>query len=167
MRENPLLYEGEILTYYRNEGCALKPKQDLSSKPYYRCFICPRFRTLCGGRPTRGMDLPTWCEYIGDTMDYFGLSIPYVAKTAGVSEATVERIKYRKVSQDFMRGTIILVEQVVLGLVGEFTCYLDHDNTVADQIATLQAEISALREDVAYWKKENDRKAKIIDKYLE
>lgn len=144
----------------------MKSRQDISSKPYYRCFICPRFRTLCGGRPTRGMDLPTWCEYIGDTMDYFGLSIPYVAKEAAVSEATVERIKYRKVSQDFMRGTIILVEQVVLGSVGEFTCYLD-TGANADQVAKLLAELAVAKEEIAYWRKENDRKAKIIDKYLD
>ena len=143
----------------------MKQKQDLSSKPYYRCFICPRFRTLCGGRPTRGMDLPEWCEYIGDTMDYFGLSIPYVAKEARVSEATVERIKYRKVGQDFMRGTTRMVEQVVLGLVGEFTCYLD-TGANADQVAKLLDELAAAREEVAYWRKENDRKAKIIDKYF-
>ena len=111
------------------------------------------------------MDLTTWCEYIGDTMDYFGLSIPYVAKEARVSEATVERIKYRKVSQDFMRGTIILVEQVVLGLVGEFTCYLD-TGANADQVAKLLAELAVAKEEIAYWRKENDRKAKIIDKYL-
>ena len=144
----------------------MKQKQDLSSKPYYRCFICPRFRTLCGGRPTRGMDLPTWCEYIGDTMDYFGLSIPYVAQEAHVSEATVERIKYRKASQDFMRGTTRMVEQVVLGLVGEFTCYLD-TGANAEQVAKLLDELAAAREEVAFWKKENDRKAKIIDKYLD
>ena len=137
----------------------MKARPDLSSKPYYRCLICPRFRKICGGRPTRGMDLPTWCEYIGDVMDYFGLSIPYVAGEARVSEATLERIKYRKVSQDFMRGTIILVEQVVLGLVGEFTCYLD-TGANADQVAKLLAEVESLR-------KEKERLEKIIDKYLE
>ena len=144
----------------------MKQKPDITTKPYYRCFICPRFRTLCGGRPTRGMDLPTWCEYIGDTMDYFGLSIPYVAKEARVSEATVERIKYSKVGQDFMRGTTRMVEQVVLGLVGEFTCYLDHAPTSADQISALQAENAALREEVASLNKAKDRLEKIIDKYL-
>ena len=137
----------------------MKQRQDLSSKPYYRCFICPRFRTLCGGRPTRGMDLPTWCEYIGDTMDYFGLSIPYVAKEAHVSEATVERIKYRKVSQDFMRGTTRMVEQVVLGLVGEHTCYLD-TGANAELVSKLMTELESARKQI-------DRLEKIIDKYLE
>ena len=137
----------------------MKQRQDLSSKPYYRCFICPRFRTLCGGRPTRGMDLPTWCEYIGDTMDYFGLSIPYVAQEAHVSEATVERIKYRRVGQDFMRGTTRLVEQVVLGHVGEHTCYLDTGSN-AEQVAKLLAELDSARKQI-------DRLEKIIDRYLD
>ena len=137
----------------------MKTRPDLSSKPYYRCLICPRFRKTCGGRPTRGMDLPTWCEYIGDVMDYFGLSITHVAVEAGVSEATVERIKYRRVGQDFMRGTTRLVEQVVLGYVGEHICYLD-TGANAEQIAKLLAQIEHLE-------KENARYVKIIDKYLE
>ena len=136
----------------------MKQRQDLSSKPYYSCFVCPRFRTLCGGRPTRGMDLPTWCEYIGDTMDYFGLSISYVSQEAHVSEATVERIKYRKVGQDFMRGTTRMVEQVVLGLVGEFTCYLD-TGANAETVSKLMAELEAARKQI-------DRLEKIIDRYL-
>ena len=139
----------------------MKIRPELSSKPYYRCLVCPRFRKICGGRPTRGMDLPTWCEYIGDVMDYFGLSISYVAEKAGVSEATVERIKYRRVGQDFMRGTTRLVEQVVLGYVGEHICYLDYDkNAISETISKLQAEVELLRKD-------NDRKNKIIDKYLD
>ena len=84
----------------------MKQRKDLLQKPYYRCLICPRFRTICGGKPTRDMDNLTLCEYLGDVMDYFGLSIPFVAEEADVSEKTVERIKYRNVTQDFMRGTI-------------------------------------------------------------
>ena len=136
----------------------MKIRPDLSGKPYYRCLICPRFRKICGGRPTRGMDLPTWCEYIGDVMDHFGLSISYVAGEAGVSETTVERIKYRRVGQDFMRGTARLVEQVVLGYVGEHICYLD-TGANAEQVAKLLAEVESLR-------KEKERLEKIIDKYL-
>ena len=92
-------------------------------------------------------------------MDYFGLSIPYVAEEAGVSEATVERIKYRRVGQDFMRGTTRLVEQIVLGYVGEYICYLD-TGANAEQVAKLMAEVEALR-------KEKNRLEKIIDKYLD
>ena len=92
-------------------------------------------------------------------MDYFGLSIPYVAQEAGVSEATVERIKYRKVGQDFMRGTARMVEQAVLGLVGEHTCYLDTD-TNAEVVSKLMAELEHAHQQI-------DRLEKIIDKYLE
>ena len=137
----------------------MKTRPDLSNKPYYRCLICPRFRKVCGGRPTRGMDLQAWCEYIGDVMDYLGLTIPHVASEAGVSEATVERIKYRKVGQDFMRGTARLVEQVVLGYVGEHICYLD-SGANAELVEKLLAEVESLR-------KEKTRLEKIIDKYLE
>ena len=138
----------------------MKQHKDFSQKPYYRCLICPRFRMICGGRPTRDMDLPELCEYLGDVMEYFGHSIPYVAKEARVSEKTVERIKYRKVTQDFMRGTIRMVEQVVLGHVGEHTCHLDHnDSAAAEQIRELQAKVEHLLQ-------ENQRYAKFIDKYL-
>ena len=48
-----------------------------------------------------------------------------------------------------------------MGPVGEHTCYLDHnDSSAADRI-------NRLLQEVEYWKKENDRKAKIIDKYLD
>ena len=92
-------------------------------------------------------------------MDYFGLSIPYVAQEAHVSEATVERIKYRRVGQDFMRGTTRLVEQVVLGHVGEHTCYLDTGSN-AEQVAKLLAELDSARKQI-------DRLEKIIDRYLD
>ena len=92
-------------------------------------------------------------------MDYFGLSIHHVAVEAGVSEATVERIKYRKVGQDFMRGTTRMVEQVVLGLVGEHTCYSD-TGANAEVVSKLMTELESAHKQI-------DRLEKIIDKYLE
>jgi hypothetical protein len=102
-----------------------------------------------------------------DIRDYFDLSNDYITEKAQSSDGTTERIMSAKSSQDIMRATARRYEQAVIGPVGEFTCFLDHDHTAADQIAALQAEIAALLEDVAYWRKENDRKAKIIDKYLD
>lgn len=145
----------------------MKQKRDIASKPYYRCFICPRFRTLCGGRPTRDWDFLEWCEYMRDARDWFNLSNDYITEKAQSSDGTTERIMSVKSSQDIMRATARRYEQAIIGPVGEFTCYFDHDHTAADQIAALQAEIASLREDVAFWKKENERKAKIIDKYLD
>lgn len=145
----------------------MKQKQDITTKPYYRCFICPRFRNECGGRPTRDMDLKEWCEYMRDIRDYFGLSNDYITKKAESSTGTTERIMACNTSQDVMRATARRYEQAVIGPVGDSPCYCDNDHAVAEQVEALKAEIAALREDVAYWRKENDRKAKIIDKYLD
>ena len=139
----------------------MKTRPDPSTKPYYRCLTCPRFRKICGGRPTRDMDLQNWCEYICDVMDAFHLNIETVAKDADVSKKTMEKIRAINIEQDMMRGTTRRVEQVVLGPVGNHTCYLDYsDDTAAERINRLLAEVE-------YWRKENDRKAKIIDKYLD
>ena len=138
----------------------MKQRQDLSTKPYYSCLLCPDFRTLCGGMPTRGLDLKEWCECIRDVMDYFGLSCSYVAKEADVSLRTVERIHAVNIDQDIMRSTCRRIEIVVFGHATRLLCKMDNDTTATDRIAQLQAEVE-------YWRKENDRKAKIIDKYLD
>lgn len=136
----------------------MKTKKDLSQKPYYRCLICPRFRVLCGGRPTRDMDYLTWCEYITDVMDYIGLTIAYVAKEAEVSEKRIEQIRSRDTKNDIMRATARRVEQVVLGPVGEHTCYLD-TGANAEQAANLLSELEKAQKQI-------ERLEKIIDKYL-
>lgn len=145
----------------------MKTRPDLSTKPYYKCFLCPRFRITCGGRPTREMTLREFYEYLRDIRDYFGLSNDYITEKAESSAKTTERIMALNTEHDIMRSTARKYEMAEIGPVGEFACYLDHDNTAAEQIAALQAEIASLREAVAFLKKENDRKAKIIDKYLD
>ena len=145
----------------------MKTRQDLFTKPYYKCFLCQRFRSTCGGRPTREMTLLEWCEYMRDIRDYFGLSNDYITEKAESSAKTTERIMALNTEHDIMRSTARKYEMAEIGPVGEFTCYLDHNPTAADQIAALQAEVAALQEDVAYWRTENDRKAKIIDKCLD
>ena len=139
----------------------MKTRPDPTTKPYYRCLSCPRFRKDCGGRPTRDMDLQNWCEYICDVMDIFHLTSAYVAKEAEVSMRTMERIRAINCDQDIMRGTTRRVEQVVLGPVGNHTCYLDYSDDTAME------RINRLLQEIEFWRKENDRKAKIIDKYLD
>ena len=139
----------------------MKIRPDPSTKPYYRCLSCPRFRKICGGRPTRDMDLQNWCEYICDVMDAFHLTSTYVSTSAEVSIKTMEKIRAINCEQDLMRGTTRRVEQVVLGPVGEHTCCRDHNDS------TSQERINRLMQEIEYWRKENDRKAKIIDKYLD
>lgn len=138
----------------------MKLRPDPSTKPYYRCMSCARFRKTCGGIPTRDMDLKNWCEYMRDVKEFAHLTNAYVAKEADVSVKTIERIMAINIEQDIMRSTARRIELVVIGPAGDHVCYLDYDETATDRIKQLLA-------DVEYWKKENDRKSKIIDKYLE
>lgn len=139
----------------------MKTRQDPTTKKYYKCFSCPEFRKSCGGMPTREMDLKSWCEYIRDVMDMARLTNAYVAKTADVSIKTMERISAINIEQDIMRATSRRVELVVLGEVGAHTCRLDQGG------APTMEEVNRLQAEVEYWRRENDRKAKIIDKYLD
>lgn len=139
----------------------MKTRQDPSTKPYYRCLSCPRFRKLCGGRPTRDMDFQNWCEYMRDVKDVFHLTNAYIAKESEVSIKTIEKIMALNIEQDIMRATARRIELVVIGPVRDHICDLDYDkNATLDIISKLQTEVE-------YWKRENDRKAKIIDKYLD
>ena len=138
----------------------MKTTRDLTSKPYYRCFNCPRFRNTCGGRPTRDMDLKEWCEYIRDIKDFFHIPTAYITEKAEASAKTTERIMAINTDQDIMRATARRFERAVIGPVGEFTCYNDRNHACADQIVALQAELEAV-------KKDRDRLTKIIDKYLD
>ena len=139
----------------------MKQRQDPSTKPYYKCLSCPQFRQTCAGLPTRDMSLQEWCEYVRDVSDVFHLSNAYIASKADVSIKTIERIEAVNCDKDILRGTARKVEIVVFGPVGHHTCCLDHDPEAAAEL------INQLRAEVEYWKKENDRKAKIIDKYLD
>lgn len=138
----------------------MKTRQDPSTKPYYKCLSCPRFRKVCGGIPTRGMDLQNWCEYIRDVKELARLTNAYIAKEADVSIKTIERIMAINTEQDIMRATARRIELVVIGEVGEHFCFLNSDSTAADRITELLAEVAHLR-------KESERYAKIIDKYLD
>ena len=106
------------------------------------------------------MDLQEWCEYMRDVKDLAHLTNAGIAKDAEVSKATIEKIMALNYDTDIMRATARRIELVVVGPVGEHDCDTDRDGiTSSERITRLQAEVE-------YWKKENDRKAKMIDKYL-
>ena len=139
----------------------MKPRHDPSTKPYFRCLSCPKFRNTCGGRPTRDMDLLNWCEYMRDVRDAFHLTNAYIAKEADVSINTVERVMALNIEKDIIRANARRIELVVIGPVGTHICELDRDeNATTERINDLLTKIEELR-------KENDRKAKIIDRFLE
>jgi hypothetical protein len=107
------------------------------------------------------MDLQNWCEYMRDVKDVARLTNAYIAKEADVSIKTIERIMAINIEQDIMRATATRIELVVIGQVGKHICELDYDESAtAERIEKLLAEVE-------YWRKENDRKNKIIDKYLD
>lgn len=139
----------------------MKARQDPSTKPYYRCLNCPRFRSICGGRPTRGMDLQAWCEYMRDVKGHFHLTNAYIAEKAEVSIKTIERIMAINCEQDIMRATARRIELVVIGQVGDHTCCADHDDTAVQEL------IAKLKAENEYLLKSNARMGKIIDKYLD
>ena len=139
----------------------MKTRQDSSTKPYYRCLSCSKFRKACGGIPTRGMDLHEWCEYIRDVKEITHLTNADIAKESDVSIKTIERIMAINFEQDIMRATSRRIELAVIGPVGKHFCDLDYDGSATtDRITSLLAENEHL-------KKENERYAKIIDKYIE
>ena len=138
----------------------MKQMQDQSAKPYYKCLTCARFRNVCGGIPTRGMDLQEWCEYMRDVKELAHLTNAYIAKEAEVSLKTIERIMAINIEQDIMRATARRIELVVIGQVGEHICYINSDRQAAEKINKLIAEVE-------HWRKESERYAKIIDKYLD
>ena len=139
----------------------MRTRHDPATKPYFKCFSCVRFRKNCGGIPTRGMNLEEWCEYMRDVKDLAHLTNAYIAKEADVSVKTIERIMAINIDQDIMRSTARRIELVVVGPV------FDHDCSQGADGITASERISKLMAEVEYWKKENDRKAKIIDKYLD
>ncbi len=137
----------------------MKTRKDPSNKPYFKCLSCERFRKGCGGIPTRGMDLQNWCEYMRDVKELAHLTNAYIAKEADVSIKTIERIMAINIEQDIMRATARRIELVVIGQVEEHSCYINSNNTTTEKIDELIAAVAHLR-------KENERYAKIIDKYF-
>jgi hypothetical protein len=78
-----------------------------------------------------------------------------------VSVTTVERVRAINTKQDIMRANARRIELAVIGPVGKHICELEYD------AAAIAETINSLKAEVDYWRKENDRKAKIIDKYLD
>lgn len=139
----------------------MKERHDPTTKPYYRCLSCAKFRKDCGGIPTRGLDLENWCEYMRDVKEIAHLTNALIAKEADVSIKTIERIMSLNYENDIMRSVARRIELVVIGPVGKHICDLDYDGSAAtDRMANLIVQIEHL-------KKENARYAKIIDKYIE
>lgn len=140
----------------------MKERPDPSTKPYYKCLYCNRFGISCGGHSTRNMTLQEWCEYMRDVKEAKHLKTANIAAAADTSIKTIEKIMAITYDdKDIMRGTARRIENAVIGASTQYPCYLDYeDSTAIEQITKLRAEVEFLL-------KENERKAKIIEKLLE
>jgi hypothetical protein len=107
------------------------------------------------------MTLREWCEYMRDVKDHFHLKPSVISDSADTSESTVERVLALVFDKDLLRDTARRMEIAVLGHAGRHLCARDYDDR-----ATME-QIESLKSEVEYWRKENDRKAKIIDKLLD
>lgn len=96
-----------------------------------------------------------------DVKEIAHLTNAYISKEADVSNKTIERIMAINFEKDILRATARRIELAIIGPVGKHLCDLDYDGSAATE------RITALLAEVEYWRKENDRKAKIIDKYLD
>lgn len=138
----------------------MKARPDSTSKPYYKCLSCKRFGSSCGGHSTRDMDLHSWCEYMRDVKEVKHRTNANIAAAADVSIKTIERIMAISIDQDIRRETARKIEIAVIGTSNQDPCYLDYDDT------TLIEKINTMQKEIEFWRKENDRKAKIIDKLI-
>ena len=102
-----------------------------------------------------------WCEYMRDVKEITHLTNADIAKEAEVSITTIERIMALSVEKDILRATARRIELAVIGPVSKHLCQLDYECSSAAE------QIDMLLKQVEYLRKENERKAKIIDKYLD
>ena len=167
----------------------MKRMTDGSPKPYTRCLACPHRRVRCDGPRTAGLELARWCEYMRDMKEVNKLTNAYIAEASGVSVKTIEKIMAINTDQDIMRETARKIELVVLGASGKYPCFLAFEEEskpdgnkihelykaevdiireeAKERIEQFMVQIERLRKEVDYLRIENDRKARIIDKFLD
>ena len=162
----------------------MKTKTDISSKPYNRCLQCRHRHVSCNGPRTASMTLREWCEYMRVIKEANGLTNTEIAETTGISVKTIEKLLALTYEQDIMRETARKIEEAIVGSATLFSCYLAFEENLPDDVPKLKAafqmlegakakeghlleEIDRLRKELEYFKTENDRKARIIDKLLD
>ena len=166
----------------------MKRMTDGSPKPYTRCLTCPHRRVRCDGPRTAGLELARWCEYMRDMKDANGLTNNYIAEASGFSVKTIEKIMALNDNQDIMRETARRIELAILGSSGKYPCFLTFEEEskpdghklhelykaevdiireeAKERTDQLLTQIDRLRQEIDYLRIENDRKARIIDKFL-
>lgn len=149
---------------------------------FEKCIKCNRIGESCV--PNLMLlpfpDLIQWCN---KRQKYIGLTNQELADKSKVPVGTIGRIK----SGDYMDCKYSTIKSMIIALIGgttdEFPCtaQVEKELKQLEQLEYLETRLSSeekeneelklrleeYRELNAFLKKENDRKAKIIDKYLE
>lgn len=171
----------------------MRAKTDFSVKPHNRCLQCPHRKVHCSGPRTAPMELARWCEFMRDMREVNGLTNAYIANESGVSVKTIERLLAPNAhpEQDIMRETARRIENAIVGSSSQYPCILAFEESVSDdapklkaalleleqmqsvrdaarrEVAHLLSQIERMQLEIDFLRIENDRKAKIIDKFLE
>lgn len=171
----------------------MRTKTDLSAKTYNRCLQCPHRKIRCNGPRTSSMELTRWREFMRDMREVNGLTNAYIAEEAKVSEKTVERLLSLRtnIDQDIMRDTARKIEDAIIGSSSQYPCILAFEESASgdapklkdtlleleqmqkarddakNEASRLLAQIEQMQRQIDFLRAENERKAKIIDKFLE
>ena len=130
------------------------------------------------------MSLHEWCEYMRNMKEANGLTNADVSERTGISIKTIEKLLALTYEQDIMRETARRIEEAIVGSANLFPCYLAFEENLPDDSPKLKAtlklledskakesnlleEIDRLHKELDYFKLENDRKARIIDRLLD
>ena len=148
----------------RYNGGYMKFKLELAVKPYAACLSCHHRNVRCNGTRTAPMDLLTWCAYMRDLKEANKLTNADIAEKSEVSIKTIERIMALNCEQDIMRDTARRIENAIVGIAGQHSCYLTLAENPYDETAKL---IEKLQAEIDYLRVENERKGRIIDKLLD
>ena len=144
----------------------MKIKTDISSKPYNKCLKCCHRHVSCNGPRTSSMPLHDWCEYMRDMKEANGLTNAEISESTGISVKTIEKLLALSYEQDIMRETARKIEEAIIGSASQATCYFAMEEARTKE-ADMLNEIDRLRKELEYFKQENDRKARVIDKLLD
>ena len=149
---------------------------------FEKCIKCPKIGENCV--PNLMLlpfaDLMQWCN---QRQKYIGLTNQELADKSKVPVGTIGRIK----SGDYMDCKYSTIKSMIIALIGgttdEFPCtaQVEKELKQLEQLAHLASKLSSAekeneelklhleeyREMVSFLKKENDRKAKVIDKFLD
>lgn len=149
---------------------------------FEKCIKCPRIGESCV--PNLILlpfaDLMQWCS---QRQKYLGWTNQDLADKSKVPAGTIGRIK----CGDYMDCKYSTIKSMIIALIGgttdEFSCtaqvekelkQLEQMEHLASKLSSVEKECDELklhleeyREIISFLKKENDRKAKIIDKYLD